>query len=117
MPLPRDPFYDDQPINELDNDILAAFDAIKPEPRKTNFAKQSAGDKNKDLKQVMREQDAKDRKILAAKEESKQKYTVKNNFTPRPAQKAKVAARKLKAKPFQSAEDEVNQYMKELGLI
>ena len=49
---------------------------------------------------MMREQDAKDKKILAAKEESKQKYTVKNNFTPRPAQKAKVAARKLKAKPF-----------------
>jgi hypothetical protein len=49
-PLPKDPFYDDQPINELNNDILAAFDAIKPEARKTNFAKQSAGDKNKDLK-------------------------------------------------------------------
>lgn len=54
---------------------------------------------------------------MAAKEASKQKYTIKNNFTPKPAQKAKVAAKKLIVKPFQSAEDEVNQYMRELGLI
>jgi hypothetical protein len=49
---------------------------------------------------VMREQAAKDRKIMAAKEASKQKYTIKNSFTPKSAQKAKVAAKKLKAKPF-----------------
>lgn len=53
--LPSDPFYDDQPLNELNNDLLGALNAVKAEPRKAAWAKQSAGDKNKDLKQVMKE--------------------------------------------------------------
>jgi hypothetical protein len=35
--------------------VTKALDAIKPEKRAVNFGKQSAGDKNKDLKTVMQE--------------------------------------------------------------
>lgn len=44
------------------------MNAIKPDARKANWAKQTAGDKNKDLKQVMKEQDTKDKKLQKAKE-------------------------------------------------
>jgi hypothetical protein len=49
--------------------------------------------------------------LKAAKEQSKEKYRVHNNFTPgkkKPLKKKSV---------FKSAEDEVNQYMKDLGLL
>ena len=46
----KDPFYYDQPLNEFTNDIHGALAATKGEPTKSNFGKQSAGEKNKDLK-------------------------------------------------------------------
>lgn len=94
------------------------MNAIKPDARKANWAKQTAGDKNKDLKQVMKEQDTKDKKLQKAKEQGKQKYTVQNNFTPKPKGKAKTKpGQATKPKMFKNAEDEVNQYMKDLGLV
>ena len=57
--LPEDPFYQDQPLNELKNDITAALKAIKPNVPQANFGKGGAKD-NRDLKEVMREQDQKD---------------------------------------------------------
>lgn len=52
--LEKDPFYNDQPLNELNNDIHGAIAAVKPEPRHTNFGKQSAK-QNQDLKTVMQQ--------------------------------------------------------------
>lgn len=50
---------------------------------------------------------------------NKKKYTISNNFTPKPekskAQKKGSVA--TKPKMFRNAEEEVNQYMKDLGLI
>ena len=68
---------------------------------------------------IMEEQDKKDQKMMKAKEENKKKYTVSNNFTPRvkkPNQVKKGQGPK-KQRMFRDADDEVNQYMKELGLI
>ena len=81
--LPEDPFYDDLPLNEFTNDLNKADAARRAETRGPNFGKQSAGDKNKDLRTVLEEQDAKDARIAKAKQSNKQKYTVKNNFTPK----------------------------------
>ena len=108
--LPEDPFYQDQPLNEFSNDVQAALKAIKPKVPGVSLGKGPAKD-NGDLKEVMRQQDLKDQKLKAAKEQSKEKYRVQNNFTP-----AKKKALKKKS-VFKSADDEVNQYMKDLGLL
>ncbi len=79
--LPEDPFYDDQPLNELNNDINAALKAIKPNVPTVKISKSSARD-NRDLREVILEQDKKDEKFKIAKEKNKEKYQVKNNFTP-----------------------------------
>lgn len=65
---------------------------------------------------MMKQQDAKDQKLKEAKDKSKVQYKVQNNFTPKQNSKktVKIGA---KAGMFKSADEEVNQYMKELGLI
>lgn len=95
--LPEDPFYDDLPLNEFTNDLNKADAARRAEPRGPNFGKQSAGDKNKDLKTVLEEQDAKDASIAKAKQSNKQKYTVQNNFTPKA--KTNTKAKSVVKKP------------------
>lgn len=93
--------------------------ATKPEPQAPNFRLFHAGDKNKDLLEVIDELDKKTMKQTANKEKSKQAYAVKNHFKSTEAQRKKAKQVKKKEKPpmFKSAEDEVNAYMAELGLL
>lgn len=61
--LPEDPFFDDQPLNELTNDVMAALEkGTKPERRAPDFKRFDAADKNKDLKEVMEIADKKTKK-------------------------------------------------------
>ena len=58
--LNEDPFYEDQPLNELTNDVLEALEkGTKPERKAPDFNRYDAGDKNKDLKEVMNIEDRK----------------------------------------------------------
>ncbi len=50
-----------------------------------------------------------------AKERAKETYKVGNHFTPKVKKPFKKAI--VKPRMFKNAEDEVNQYMKDLGLI
>ena len=46
--LPEDPFYDDQPLNELDNDVHGALvKATKPEVSVPDFKRYTNGGKEK----------------------------------------------------------------------
>ncbi len=65
---------------------------------------------------MMKQQDAKDQKLKEAKDKSKVQYRVQNNFTPK-QNSNKTVKKGAKAGMFKSADEEVNQYMKELGLI
>jgi hypothetical protein len=52
--LHADPFYDEQPINELDNDIMGSLvKSTKPEPSAPDFSRYTNNDKNKNLPQIM----------------------------------------------------------------
>lgn len=49
-----DPFYEDQPLNEIDNDVLMALEkGTKPEKRAPAFDRYDAGLKNRDIKEVL----------------------------------------------------------------
>lgn len=60
--LNPDPFYDELPLNELDNDIDKALNAVRPKASVPNFDRYTAGDKSKDLNAVKREEDEKEQK-------------------------------------------------------
>lgn len=118
----EDPFYEDQPINELTNDVLAALDkGTKPEKNAPNFKRYDAAGKNQDLKTVMEVEEKKTKAQTENKQKSKEAYQVKNNFQSTEAQrkKARAAKQKKTAKPamFKNADEEVNAYMAELGLL
>ena len=52
-----DPLYDDLPLNELDNDVLAAMDkAIKPKVAVPDFNRYLNGGKDKKIKDVVEEE-------------------------------------------------------------
>ena len=55
-----DPFYDDLPLNELDNDIDKALNAVRPKASVPNFDRYTAGDKGKDINAVKKDEDDKD---------------------------------------------------------
>ena len=113
-----DPFYDEQPLNELDNDVHEALKAVRPKVNVPSFDRYTAGDKVKDINAVKKDEDEKDQKKTENVAKSKTAYQVKNNFKGNAKGKkgkVKMTTRK-KPKEFASAEDEVNAYMKELGL-
>ena len=45
--MPEDPFYDEQPINELDNDVMGAMiKATRPDVGGVNFKRYESGGKS-----------------------------------------------------------------------
>lgn len=112
-----DPFYDEQPLNELDNDIMGSLiKATRPEINGPDFKRYTNADKNKNLPQIMEQEEAKEVKKTENKKKSKDNYAVKNHFLP---SKSKKGKKKANARPrdLKEADDEVEQYMKELGLM
>jgi len=58
--LNSDPFYDDQPINELDNDVHVALEmAIKPKIAVPDFNRYTNGGKEKKITDVVQEEEKK----------------------------------------------------------
>ena len=114
--LNADPFYDEQPLNELDNDVDKALAAVRPKVNVPSFDRYTNGDKGKDIKAVKEEEAVKDEKKTANLAKSKSAYQVKNNFAGNAKAKKKVkVTTKNKPKEFANAEDEVNSYLKEFG--
>ena len=108
--LNEDPFYEDQPLNELDNDVHEALKAVRPKIPVPDFNRYTAGEKIKDIKAVKEDIEKKEKKVTENAQKSKTTYQVKNNF--KGAAKGKKGKVKMntrkKPKEFASAEDEVN---------
>ena len=103
--LNEDPFYEDQPLNELDNDVHEALKAVRPKIPAPDFNRYTAGDKIKNIKAVKEEIEEKEKKVTENNLKSKTTYQVKNNF--KGAKKGKKGKVKMntrnKPKEFASA--------------
>lgn len=98
-----DPFYDDQPINEIDNDLHGALDkAIKPQVAVPDFKRYTNGGKEKKIRDVVEEEEKKEKKVKEDATKSKTQYGVKNIFKGS-SKKKKVAAKKKPKEAFESA--------------
>ena len=115
--LNLDPFYEDQPINELDNDVLKAMDkAVKPHVAVPDFKRYTNGGKEKKITEVVQEEEKKEKKTMDNKNKNKSTYGVGQVFRNGAPAKKKKVAKKKKAEVFESAQDEVERYLSELGL-
>ena len=72
--LNADPFYDEQPLNELDNDVHEALKAVRPKVNVPSFDRYIAGDKIKDINAVKDEEDKKEQKTTENLVKSKTAY-------------------------------------------
>ena len=114
--LNQDPFYEDQPINELDNDLHGALDkAIEPKVAVPDFNRYTNGGKEKKIADVVYEEEKKEKQKNQNKNQAKNSYDVKRVF-PGNAKKKKKAPKKPK-EAIESAQDEFDKYMAELGLL
>ena len=122
--LNPDPFYDDQPINELENDVYTAMEkAIKPHVAVPDFKRYTNAGKEKNITAVVEEEEKKEKKKTENIAKAKTSYGVGTVFkgAGMAAKKKKVAAAKKKQqsqpkKGIESAQDEVERYIAELGL-
>ena len=113
--LNPDPLYDDLPLNELDNDIYGALEkGTKPQVSVPDFNRFANGDKSKKIDDLINEYEGKAKKDNENVGRSKNSYSVKNVF-PGNAKKKKAAKKKRPKQAFESAQDEVERYLKELG--
>ena len=94
--LNPDPFYDDQPINELDNDVIKAMDtAVKPKVAVPDFKRYTNGGKEKKITDVVKEEEKKDKKKTENLSKAKSNCNVGQVFrNGAPPSKKKKAAKK-----------------------
>ena len=104
--LNPDPFYDDQPINELDNDVHEALKAVRPKVTVPDFARYTAGDKIKNINTVKQEEEEKETRTNANLAKSKTAYQVKNNFKGNAKGKKGKVKMTTKKKPKEFAAEE-----------
>ena len=77
--LNPDPLYDEQPINELDNDIMGALEkGTKPHVAVPDFKRYTNGGKEKKLSEVVQEEESKNQKKAENQMKSKTAYSVGN---------------------------------------
>jgi len=92
-----DPFYEDQPLNELDNDVHVAIEkATKPHVAVPDFNRFTNGGKEKRIVDVKQEEETKQKKQSSNLTKAKTTYDVKNIFTGNATAKKKKAAAKKK---------------------
>ena len=92
--MPEDPFYEDQPINELDNDVMGAMiKATRPDVGGVDFKRYENKGKSDTIKTVIekneKNQVSKKERVAAAKD----RYQIKNHFAPAPKGKKKKSAK------------------------
>ena len=115
--LNPDPFYDDQPINELDNDVYKAMEkGVKPHVAVPDFKRYTNGGKEKKITELVQEEDKKQQKTSENVNRAKTTYGVGTVFRNGAPAKKKKASKKKKVEVFESAQDEVERYLAELGL-
>ena len=121
--LNPDPFYDDQPLNELECDVHAALErGVKPRVAAPDFNRYTNGGKEKGIADVRHEEDQKQQKRKENVNKAKSAYGVgtvfRNGQAPTAKKKKGQGAKKGKKTGgvFESAQDEVERYLAELGL-